>query len=199
MQLHLLSHIVRKTTQTLQVIVNDACADASLCNVKSHRRRWNVDDIVTCGMALILRRFDQWLSSFWTKIWLTILSPFWLTAVAVLTNDCRRFDQKSSPFWPMLVTVLTNGCRRFDSSCHCFDHCCRRFVVSPFLLSPFRLVAVMTGTHFVDVSARKDGRFGQKIWTFRPKYYYRVYIYQWINVISSLRCFLLHILFRMAR
>ena len=40
----------------------------------------------------------------------------------------------------MTVAVLNNGCRRFD-------RVCCRFGMSPFLLSPFRLVAIMTGTH----------------------------------------------------
>ena len=81
----------------------------------------------------ILRRFDQH------------SSPFWPTFFAVLTNILRRFDQWLSPFWRVVVAVLTNACCRFD-------HCCRHFDVSPFMLSPFRLVAVMTGTQSSGVS-----------------------------------------------
>ena len=81
------------------------------------------------------------------------LSPFRFVAVfvAVLTYTIFvAIDQWLSPFWPMVVTVLTNGCRHFDLCLVAvLTTIVAVFVVavldlSPFLLSPFRLVAVLT-------------------------------------------------------
>ena len=102
----------------------------------------------------------------------------WLTTVAILTDYCRRFDQWLSPFWPKFFAVLTNGCRRFDQCLSPFWLMvvavltrvvavltrvvavleCRRFGMSPFLLSPFRLVAVMTGTRHLKKPSWRTGQ-----------------------------------------
>ena len=84
------------------------------------------------------RRCDQWLSPFWPKFF------------AVLTNCCRRFDQCLSPFWLMVVAVLTRVVAVLTTVVAVLE--CRRFGMSPFLLSPFRLVAVMTGTRIDNCS-----------------------------------------------
>ena len=64
--------------------------------------------------------------------------------VAVLTKILRRFDQWLSQFLLMVVAVLTRVVAVLTRVVAVLE--CRRFGMSPFLLSPFRLVAVMTGT-----------------------------------------------------
>ena len=96
-----------------------------------------------------------------------LLSPFWLTTVAVLINDCRRFDQNSSPFWPKFSTVL-----------------------SPFWLMVVavltRVVAVMTGTQITD--HRHRGRptyFVLPLKSFKKQWYHSATDSQVLSVICG--------------